>query len=339
MLSRFFESLYLKVFVNIIVSKIDTLVYIEVCDNKGIADSAEETFKTTTLNDKMYQFIEAFTRETPYYYISILDTSLTQGVFPTCSSKNISQSVDMSEFKSMCYNNSWKYYTSKFDLTTTQKIYTKIGIDYIYSPFILLNNFFRDKIDSHMAMFVLIEDNAVSLSVFDNSELLYGSYLDMKHDSITEELMIDDMEDEEIDLEDDIDLDDIDALEEMDSLDDFGDIEDLDSLDEIDEFSDARDFEEELTEEAEEDTSMPINDADGFTDDYHRFSMIQSAVNEFYKDESVNSQFIETVYIADGVGVSGDFKTYLEEEMFLSVYIRHIDLAIQVCELAKMENS
>jgi len=313
-------------------------VYIEICNKKGVVDSVEDTFKTTTLTESMYQFIESYIKETPYYYISILDTSLTQGVLPSCS-KNLSNNIDMSEFKSICYKNDWKYYTSKFDINSIQKVYSKIGIDYIFSPFILLNNFFKDKIDTHMALFILIEENALSLSVYNNTELLYGIYLDMNHDSITEELMIDEMGlDDNIDL-DDIDLDDIDALEDMDELDDFGDIEDLDSLDEIDEFADARDMEEELTEEAQENKSMPINDTDGFTDDYHRYSMIQSAVNQFYKDDSVNSQFIETVYVADGVGVSGDFKTYLEEEMFLSVYIRNIDLATQVCELAKMETS
>ncbi|MDD3059526.1 MAG: hypothetical protein PHW94_01110 [Sulfurimonas sp.] len=46
---------------------------------------------------------------------------------------------------------------------------------------------------------------------------------------------------------------------------------------------------------------------------------------------------MESVYIADGCGVSQDLKRYLEEEMFLSVYVRKIDLAKQVCELAKAE--
>ena len=46
---------------------------------------------------------------------------------------------------------------------------------------------------------------------------------------------------------------------------------------------------------------------------------------------------MESVYIADGVGVSEDLKRFLEEEMFLSVYVRKMDLSMQICELAKGE--
>ncbi len=336
----FLESLYLKIFVNIVVNKYNTSVYIESCSKKETVDTAEETFKTTTINDEMYEFINSFTKESPFHYISILDTSSSQGLIPSCKNDRVLKTIDKSSSKYLCFNQSWAYYTSKLDLKETQHEYSRVGVDFIFSPFILLNRFFQDKIDSHMAMFILIEGNYISLSVFDNSTLLYGVHLDMQNDIESEELLIDeDMEaDINLDSDDGIDLDDIDALEEMDGLDDFGDIEDLDSIDDIDEFSETRDVEEELTEEAEAvEDNMPIDDSDGFTDDYHRYSMIQTAVNEFYKDERYDSKFIETVYIADGVGVSPDLKTYLEDEMFLSVYIRHLDLPSELCELAKLE--
>ena len=84
---------------------------------------------------------------------------------------------------------------------------------------------------------------------------------------------------------------------------------------------------------------FPIQDSDGMNEDFQRFSLIQSAVNTFYKDEKFESEFIENIYIGDGVGVSSDLKRYLEEEMFLNVYIRHLDLAGELCTIAKMELS
>ncbi|MDQ7059734.1 MAG: hypothetical protein Q9M43_00815 [Sulfurimonas sp.] len=59
----------------------------------------------------------------------------------------------------------------------------------------------------------------------------------------------------------------------------------------------------------------------------------------FTKNEKYTSEFIENVYIADAVGLSSDMKKYFEEEMFLNVYLRHIDLVNEVCALAKMEIS
>ncbi len=333
----FLESLYLKVFVTLIVNQSTTVVYIEVVDKNRIVKSAEEEFKTISIDKKMYDFINSYTQESPFSYISILDTSPVQGAIPTVNEEKISNYIDIKSSNYKFYNNQWTYYSSKYEIQEIKNRYDKIGIDLIFSPFVVLSRFFKDKIDSYMAMFVLIEDNYLTISVFDKSKLLYGTHLDMEHESESDELLIDDIEEEiDLDLDDSIDLDDIDALDNMDGLEDFGDIEDLDSIDDIDEFSDARDVEEELSEEAQE-VNMPVDAGDGFTQDYHRYSMIQSAINNFYKDESFDSQFIESVYIADAVGVSRDLKTYLEDEMFFSVYIRQIHLAAEVCELAKME--
>jgi len=147
-----------------------------------------------------------------------------------------------------------------------------------------------------------------------------------------EELLMDDqhIEDIELDLDESIDLDNIDA---MDSLEDFGDIEDLDSFDDIDEFAEP----EEQKDLMENDSEAPVEAVEGFNEDYHRFSLIQSSINDFYKDSKYNSKFVEDIYIADAVGVSGDLKRYLEEEMFLNVFVRQLDLPSELCEIAKAE--
>jgi heme oxygenase len=119
-------------------------------------------------------------------------------------------------------------------------------------------------------------------------------------------------------------------------MDDFGTIEDLDSLDDIDEFSEAHDVEEEFYQESEEEIEQNASD-DGFNEDYHRFSLIQNAVNHYYKDPKYKSDFVEMTYIADSVGITPDLKRYLEEEMFFSVYIRKIDLVSEISILAQEE--
>lgn len=333
MLSKFFESLYLKVFVNIIVERSKSIVFIETANKNGVVDSVEESFNTISLNDGMCEFISAYTSESPFNYISILDKSLSQGVAPTCSSKDISTYCDTSSSKHLCYGDKWSFYTSKLSIHAIEKEYSKTGVDFVFSPFVVLARFFRDKIDSNMAMFILLEDNFVTLSVFDNSQLLYAKHLDMEHYKDSNDLLMDDNEVQEIelDMDDGIDLDDM----EVEDLDDFADIEDLDSLEDLDEFSDAKDIDEEFQESLDEPQS--VKEVDGFNEDYQRYLLIQSSINDFYKNSKYKSQFIESTYIADGVGVSGDLKRYLEEEMFLNVYIRSMDLGAEICELAKAE--
>lgn len=340
---KFYASLYLKVLINIVISSKKTVIYVEMLNNKGLLSSDEETFDTKYLSQEMIEYITNFTKETPFHYISILDRSTSQGVVPTCAKNNIGYYCDMSSSEYKCYEDSWTYYTSKTDIYEIEKVYEKVGIDLIFSPFIVLAHFFKDKIDSHPAMFLLVEDGAISLSIFHKSELLYGEHIDTSVDLVNDELLLDEVEIQDLDLDDKLDIDDsidLDDIDSIDELDDFGDIADLDSFDEIEEFDETKDIEEELIENEEaEEYADSSSHSDGLNEDYQRFVLIQSAVNNFYKDEKFKSEFIENVYIADSIGLSPDMKKYLEEEMFLNVYIRHIDIAMKVCEIAKMELS
>ena len=331
MLGKLFETLYLKVFVNIVVGKSKSSVYIELCKDNRVINSDQELFSTTTINEEMKEFIHTYIDESPYYYISVLDTSDAQGAIPICGKAEHAKFFDDTASKYMCHDKKWTYYTAKSDLTEIQNSYGNIGVDFIFSPFVLLNSFFKDKIQTHTAMFILIEENYLSLAVFENSQLLFAEHLDMQNYH-EDELLLDD-ENGDLDLNEE--MTEIDSLENLETLDDFADIEDLDAIEDLDEFSDSKDLEEELSIESEED--FPVQDSEGFNEDYQRFLLIQSAINNFYKDEKYKSAFIETTYIADSVGVSGDLKRYLEEEMFLTAYVRHIDLSAELCDIAKRE--
>lgn len=335
MLEKLFEFLYLKVFVNIVVERAKTIVYIELCSKKGVVNSVHEEFETTSLNNKMYEFITTYTKESPYFYISILDMSSYQGAVPTCSKNRLEYYVDLSTSEYKCIDNNWTFYTSKSDLYEIEVKYEKLGVDFIFSPFVILDTFFADKIKSNLAMYILVEENFLSLAIFENSKLLYAQHLDMMNKDDTDDVLITENMDDALllDADDSVELDDID-IPTTDELDDFGNIEDLDKIEEIDEFADNKDVEEELEES---DVDLAPADESKFNEDYQRFSLIQSAVGLFYKDERYESRFIENVYIADYVGVTSDLKKYLEEEMFFNVYIRKIDLPLEVCELAKAE--
>lgn len=316
-------------------SRVSTTVYMELSAKKKIVESKEATFETHKLNALMLEFIRSYTRETPYFYISILDMSADQGAIPTCDRNRLAYFHDVSASEYKCHDNNWTYYTSKSDLYNIEKTYSEIGVDFIFSPFSVITNFFKDKIKTHTAMYILIQQDYISIAVFDNSNLLYADHVDVQMTPEDDVLMEGNVDDMELDLDDGIDLEEID-VDDINMIDDFGDIEDLDSIEEIDEFAEHRDIEEEFYESEEKQPQLSETE-DNFNEDYKRFSLIQNSLAHFYKDKKYESKFVETVYIADGVGVSADLKRYLEEEMFLSVYIRHIDISMEVCELTKLE--
>jgi hypothetical protein len=327
---KFLEALYTKVFINIIVENHQSAVYIEVCSKDKVINTVYKKFDTVGINSKMYELINLYIKESPFNYISVLDKSPSQGAIPTCVNSEMGKYGDMSSVKYICVSKEWAAYTAEYDLNAIKNEYRSIGVDFIFSPFLIIRKFFKDKIESTLAMFVLVEDSHISLSIFDNSKLLYAKYLDMQSSKEDELLMDSSLVEEDEDL-DSIDLTDISIDYGSESLDDFSNIEDLDVIDEIDEFAEALDIEKIVIRDDVH------SDSDEFNEDYQRFVLIQSSLSSFYKDEKYTSQFVEKVYIADSIGLSGDFKRYLEEEMFLSVFVRKIDLCAEVCEMAKAE--
>ena len=337
MLEKVFESLYNKVFVNIVQKRASTLVYVELYSKKGIVQNAHEEFDTVIPNDKMVEFIESFTKESPYYYISVLDMSHVQGALPTCDKNRLPYYEDLSAAETKCYDDKWTYYTLKTELYEIEKVYKTFGVDFIFSPFVLLAKFFKDKITQKLALYALVQDSFVSIAVFEDSKLLFAEYLDLQTGDDAEDILLSDdvVVDEDLGIEDDgIDLENLDVEDHDESLEDFGDIEDLDALEDIEEFSENKDVEEELLES---DTPLEESSEGEFNEDYQRFSLIQTSIAHYYKDERYESKFIENIYIADAIGVSSDLKRYLEEEMFLNVYVRQADITAEVCELTKEE--
>lgn len=330
MINKLFESIYSRVFVAIVVERSKSVVYIHISSKKHTPKNYHKSFDTTDLGPKMQEYIDSFIGESPFSYICILDYSQGQGSIPTCATKEISVFGNFSASRIMCHKNGWAYHTTVAAIEDIKKTYKSIGVDFIFSPFSILSAFFKDKIETHLGLFILLEDNYITLGVFDNTKLLFGEHLDVEHDDSQEDMLID-TPDTEMALDSSIDLEDIEAITD---IDDFGDIEDLDSMDEIDEFANSLDGDNAFIDE---DDDLLVQDPSSFNEDYQRFIAIQNSVNRFYKDSKYQSKFIETVYIADAIGVSPDLKTYLEEEMFLSVFVRHIDLGSEIIDLAKAE--
>ena len=69
MLSTFFEALYNKVLVNIVVKHASSDVYIEVLSKKNVVSHLQKSFATLSLSAEMIEYIQSSTKESPYHYI------------------------------------------------------------------------------------------------------------------------------------------------------------------------------------------------------------------------------------------------------------------------------
>jgi len=338
-LNKFKKFLYNEIYVNILQNSNDTLIFIEEVNFKGDSQHYEKLFKSTD-KVKIDEYIQSYVNHSPINYVSILDPSLSQGAAPTCSSSEIKRYCESGEYEQICINESWSYYSSKFDLIELQGRYKTSGLDFIFSPFHMLHDFFKDKTKGEIALYVLVNEDYMALSVFEDSQLMFASLLDMqKEDESSDDLIMDIDDEDELILDEienhSVDLEDIDVDDDLDNLDELDDLDDLESFDDMEDFD--VDSQTEQTLDSADSSMDIIDDQSSFGEDYQRFSLIQSAINTFYKDTKFDGKFIQNAYIADGIGLSSEFKKFLEEEMFLSVMVRKIEMAQELCELAKVE--
>ncbi|QFR43849.1 hypothetical protein CVO_01620 [Sulfurimonas sp. CVO] len=316
MITRFLEGLYKKIIINIIVKDSQTVVSIAVFSKKDILHNTHKTFDTTTINAQMYEFITEYAKKSPFCYISVLDKSSLQGAVPACKSSEIDKYYDVNLIEYRCFSKDWAFYTSKQEIEAIKQRYKNIGVDFIFSSFAIIANFFKDKIDTSSAMFVLIEENFISFSIFNNSKLLYAEYLKMPQ----KENFINSSDEDRL-------LNSLLGINEinMQKINKENSSTISDDLDEID-------FINEVSKVLENDTIVNRS-----SEEYQRFLLIQNSLNTFYKDPKYKSQFIETIYIADSVGLGDEFKRYLEDEMFLNTTITKIDLSAALLDMAKAE--
>jgi hypothetical protein len=336
-LSRVLQRLYVKVYVGIIVSsdKIDVLIVSckgEVCEKNRVEFEASST--TADIHD----FIAKAIAESPFYYIAVLNNSINQGALPLCDTKKAMDFEDISLSKTLCIDNNYMLYSSKYELDAIEKKFKSFGVDYIFSPFSLLMRIFKEKINAPSQLYLLIQNDYLTLAVIKNKKLLFGAYDLVTVKSSSSEFDDKAQSEEEVvfDLEEDdgISIDDLDALDDLSDLDD---LQDLDAISDLDDFSDetvdisqAQESEEESEEESE---------FEDFGEDYSRFKMITSRLQEYYEDSRYQNEFVETIYIADCSDSCVDLKRYLEEELFLSVIIRKVTLNEELVSLTQEEVS
>ena len=347
MAKHLFGFMYDTALINIVMYAQSIHVYIEQVSKKKIKHTTEKSFiLNDSYSDKLlFNYIKPFTDDTPYYYIALLDASKEQGAIPTCDKHKMSLYADLSTSQYICIDQNWACYTSKVFLKEEMRLVGELGCDFVFSPFIILKSFYADKISGNIALYAFIQEHSMTIAVFKENRLLFGEYIDTRLETDPQEELnfSDESADEEtesVDL-DSIDLDesDLGLDDQLDDLGSFDDIEELDDIDSLDD-TDVEDLLEENLEAISEETeelSDETHKIEHSSEDFKRFGILQRSLAKFYNDNRFESDFIETLYVADAASLTGDFKHYVQEEMFLNVYVRKMEPELEVCHLVKEE--
>jgi len=322
-LKNILSKLYPKVYVGIVSSSVSTVVCIELYKKDKLIESQTKTFTAQDIAQKLLDFINPFKKESPFFYISLLDNATSQGVLFECDTVEKDNKSRTNTISKVCHG-SWSSYALTDELMQLQQEYADIGVDFIFSPFALLSNIFSEKKTEDKAMlFVLLQEDLIVMSIFHLDKLLYGDIISMADVIEDEELdeIAEDDDTQTLQMQESFDLDDLDDL----NLDDLSDLKDSESFDDLEDFVQTQDVPQE-------------HDLTTSSNDYKRFLIIQNALHDFYSSSKYASEFVETAYVASFCKLENDFKQYIEDELFLTVYVRSVELCSEVISLAKEES-
>lgn len=340
------ERLFQKIFVSIVPVINGYEVLIVALKNKKILYKERRHFEGSEPSGAMNRYIQEAIDASPIYYISTINTQSHQGAYAGCLGKGRTQHSDATSVSELCRNKKWTFYASLDELHSLMYEYHTVGLDFIFSPFSILESCFADKINDTFALYAFSMPGLFTIAIFEGGTLEYAHHYSHQKSSIDNEddseettamddasPMIDNDENGLISLDDIEGLEDLDIIDDLDSL---SDIADLDELDEVHEFSEDMPTSEEKRL-GKERSFMMKGDLDSAAEDYQRFDYIQKTLQQFYGMDECRNRFIETVCIADSQGGSEELKRYLEEELFLNVLVRKVDVIDIIHTLAMQE--
>lgn len=340
------ERLFQKIFVSIVHVEDGHEVLTVALKNKKVLYKEQRHFEGDEPSRLMNRYIQEAVDVSPIYYISTLNTQAHQGAHAGCANNKKTQHSDDTRVSEVCRNKKWTLYASFDDLHSLTYEYNAIGLDFIFSPFSILEHSFADKIKETFALYAFSMPGLFTIAIFDNGTLEYAHHYTNQKSSDMEEtsgeaMGIDfssNIVEEEEDRDGLINLDDIEGLEDLDIIDDLdslSDIDDLNELEEVHEFSEDMPTSEEKRLSREH--MMIKEEIDGSAEDYQHFSYIQKTLHQFYSMDECRNRFLETVCIADSKGTSDELKRYLEEELFLNVLVRKVNVIETINALAMQE--
>ena len=288
----------------------------------------------------MEEYLDTLQTQYNFAYLALFLESMGQGAFNGTTAVDFEKnSVDMKSVTHFDLNKKWTIYASFIDINWAKKLFKNVGIDFIYSPFIVQYSLIKkQKTKNKPILYMLNHQDSVTITVFDDKNLLFGVYFKVTTDDNLSS-------GEEEDWENAQEEEGIENITELDSMDDDSDsMDDLESLGQLDDLSsdDSMGFEDIKPDENdlghfEGEDVIEDSDLELFGRDILIYKYLTSSLKEFYKNPLYSSSFIDTVIIYDGYEVSAELIDMIEDELFMDIEMNKIDISETICNMARQE--
>ena len=306
-------------------------VFVKIVKNSKVINTEEKKFdiNNAELSSEVIKYINSYQDNYKFTYIGTLLGSINQGAISGCKSDDFKKfGIRLDNIDFVCINNMLGVYGVDDDIVTTQNKFNKtVGIDFIYSPFVVLYQFFKKELIDEAKLYVLCQKSYVALAVFKEKRFIFGAYfsIDTTEDTFKEEGAK--PSSSEVDVSD-VNKDSED--EDLDELVFFEDDEDVISLDDSDE-EEIEDYEDEDEDESD------LSSIESFQEGVDLHNYIKSSIEEFYKNDKYETEFLSDIIIADSCSLTEDVKKYIEDELMLNVKTKEINIAKVTTDIMQKE--
>ena len=337
------QKYFTNLFISIVEGEDSYRLFCKVLKNNKLLSKFDKTFEIAPNDEKLDSTIEDYivSLQEKYntVYIALLLNSMGQGAIKGTHDQDFQKfSVHSNNVKTVKFR-SWSSYVSYIDINWIQKTYKDVGLDFVYSPFVILYNLLSNyKLKHNLTLYILNQEASITIGIFKGDTLCFGAFYKVDNNvKLSASMDIDDWEDEE---EDDsatmVELDNLDS-EELLSSDELSELNALDDELGDGKFSDLKDEDRLENSSSLESEESGTHDLELYGRDLDIFKFLQKALGEYYKNDIYESDFIENAIIFDGYDIGQEMIGCIEDDLMLNLEIHKIDIAEVVCDLSVKE--
>lgn len=300
----FLGRLYQKVIISVSIDL--TLCKVKVTHHKNVERNESKSFKTVNgdLPIEAAKFIRHIQGGYPHAYIATIARAKKQGALNGNKLRQFERfELNPNALMIMLVNRKWFAYIDKDDMARFRGKFSKIhGVDFVFSPFCLIYEKIKSRLDSTKKLYILQEIGSCALMIADKDGVYLGHYIVLEKNSIEIK----------------------DSGENTDS-----EVVKFEGIGETNENIIIKDF-----DRNDEATKSNLNDLQLANT---MINIIKDTMSNFYRDERYASDFIEELLILDGCGISDSSITHLTNNIMLDTQFLRIDICEEIERLAKME--
>jgi len=337
-LTKVFQKYLSNIFISIIQQEKEWIIYSKVVKKGAIKDKLTEKFESQerdSVPKKMQKYLEKLQEDYSFAYTALFLDSMGQGAINGTTAKDFEKnSVDMKNVTHFAVDKKWTLYASFIDIKWAKKLFENVGLDFIYSPFMVQNTLIKaQKIKEKPTLYILNHETSVTISIYENANLLFGAFFKTTTD--------DNLEDDEEDWDNAKEEEGVEDLVELDTMYDaeMGTLEELDDLDINEESTDFEEVESNGSDLGHFDGEEESDDSDLelYGRDVILYKFLVSSLKEFYKNPIYRSDFVDTIVIFDGYEMSSELIDMIENDLLMDIEMNKINISETLCDMSIKE--